>query len=250
MTTNSEKRRVFVSGGATGIGRSICLRLALEGYEVVVGYRTRAEQAKQVVDEIIGAGGQALVAAVDVSDAAAVTEAFKRFQDMGGIQSLVHAASAPLRDARFSKIDWDIFQTHYDVTVKGAFNLVRAFMGQAQETQVQSLVFLLSSVTIGVPPAEKSGYTSAKYALLGLARTLAIELASRGIRVNCVSPGFVETPLTAHVDSRLKEMIARTVPLKRLAAAEDVAAAVAFLLRPDSGYLTGINLPLAGGTVM
>src|SRR5205823_4243865 len=107
----------------------------------------------------------------------------------------------------------------------------------------EAMVFVLSSVTLGVPPAEKSPYTSAKYGLLGLARTLAAELSSRQIRVNCVSPGFVETSLTAHVDPRVKEMIARSVPLKRLASPEDVSAAVAYLLSPEAAYVTGVNFP-------
>ncbi|MEN9637329.1 MAG: hypothetical protein RL077_5733 [Verrucomicrobiota bacterium] len=250
MATNTESKRVFVSGGATGIGRAICVRLAREGHEVAVGYRSRAEEAARVVDEITAAGGRALAVAGDVSDAGAMAAAFAQFQEKGGIQSVVHSASAPLKDARFTKIEWDDFRTHHDVAVKGAFNLARAFVQQAPEAQARSLVFVLSSVTFGVPPAEKSSYTSAKYALLGLARTLAIELASRGIRVNCVSPGFVETQLTAHIDPRVKEMITRSVPLKRLAAAEDVAASVAFLLHADNGYVTGANLPVAGGTVM
>jgi len=93
-------------------------------------------------------------------------------------------------------------------------------------------------------------YTTAKFALLGLARSLAVELAGRRIRVNCVSPGFAETSLTSHIDPRLKEMIARSVPLKRLASPDEIASAVAFLLNPENGYLTGINLPVTGGGAM
>src|SRR4051812_14000669 len=100
MITNSESTRVFVSGGATGIGRAICARLARKGHEVVVGYRTRGDEAARVVDEIAGAGGRAVAVPADVSDSGAVSAAFAQFKDKGGIQSLVHTASAPLKDTR------------------------------------------------------------------------------------------------------------------------------------------------------
>jgi 3-oxoacyl-[acyl-carrier protein] reductase len=109
---------------------------------------------------------------------------------------------------------------------------------------------VLSSVTLGVPPPDKSPYVTAKYGLLGLARSLAVELAAKGMRVNCVSPGFTRTFLTAGVDERVQELIARSVPMKRLSTPEDVAAAVAFLVSPDSAYITGVNLPVSGGVVM
>lgn len=244
-----KNRRILVTGGATGIGRAICLRLAAEGAEVIVGHRTRDQAAQEVVRAIEANGGLARAARADVTHATEVADLFAA-EANGGIQAVVHAASAPLNEARFTRAEWGTFQSHIDVALKGGFNLARAFAAQPDEAQPAALIFILSSVTLGVPPAEKAAYTAAKYALLGLAKTLAVELAARRIRVNCVSPGFVETPLTAHVDPRLKEMIARAVPLKRLAGAEEVASAVAFLAHPENAYITGANLPVAGGSAM
>ena len=115
------------------------------------------------------------------------------------------------------------------------------------ERRLDSVVFILSSAVLDVPPVDKSSYVSAKYALLGLARSLAVELAPKGIRINCVSPGFTPTRLTAHVDQRIQDMITRSVPLNRLCRPDDVAAAVAYLLSEDGSYLTGVNLPVCGG---
>lgn len=252
MTTEAgrNQRRVLVTGGASGIGRAICLRLAREGVEVVINYRTRSEEAQALVQEITRLGGRAHPACGDVVDPAAVQRLVGEWAAQGGLQGVVHAASAPLGEARFTRTEWTGFQHHLDVTLRGAFNLMQAFAGQPEACRPESAVLLLSSVTMGIPPVEKSAYTSAKYALLGLARSLAVELASRRIRVNCVSPGFAETPLTERVDPRVKEMIARAVPLKRLATVEEIASAVTFLLHPENSYVTGVNLPVAGGAVI
>ncbi len=243
-------RRILVTGGATGIGRAICVRLAREGAEVVVNCRTRLQEADQLVLEITRAGGTARVVRGDVTDPAKARALVEDLAGSGGVQGLVHAASAPLSENRFNRAEWESFEQHWQVSVKAAFNLAQAFVAQSELCRPESLVFLLSSVTFGTPPAEKSAYTTAKFALLGLARSLAVELAGRRIRVNCVSPGFAETSLTSHIDPRLKEMIARSVPLKRLASPDEIASAVAFLLNPENGYLTGINLPVTGGGAM
>lgn len=239
-----------MTGGASGLGRAICLRLAQDGAHVVINCRTRSDEAAALAEKIVHGGGVAQIARADVSDPAAVRAMVTELGGQGGIQGLVHAASAPLHEGRFVRSEWGMFEQHWRVTVQGAFNLTRAFIEQAEACHPEAIVFLLSSVTVGPPPAEKSAYTTAKYALLGLARSLAVDLAARRIRVNCLSPGFAETSLTAHVDPRLKEIIARAVPLKRLALPEDVAHAAAFLLSPESSYLTGVNLPVAGGSVM
>jgi len=247
---STSKQRILVTGGASGIGRAICLRLARDGKHVLINCRTRGEAAAALVAKIKRDGGTAEVACTDVTDSVAVHSMILEQAALGGLQGLVHAASAPLQECRFTRAQWESFEQHWRVTVQGAFNLTQAFIAQAETCQPEAIVFLLSSVTLGAPPLEKSAYTAAKYALLGLARTLAVELASRRIRVNCISPGFTETPLTSHIDSRIKEMIARAVPLKRLAQGDDVAHAAAFLLSPESSYLTGVNLPVTGGAAM
>jgi len=243
-------RRIIVTGGASGFGRAICLRLAKDGAHVIVNCRTRHDEAATLVAEIERSGGSADVISADVTDGAAVRVMLEQQTAQGGIQGLVHAASAPLRDSRFGRTPWDSFEQHWRVAVQGAYNLTQAFIAQPESCSPESIVFILSSGTLGVPPGDKAAYITAKYALLGLARSLAVELAARRIRVNCLSPGFAETPLTAHVDPRVKELIARAVPLKRLAEPEEIAQAVAYLSGPNSGYLTGVNLPIAGGAVM
>ena len=250
MLRRLENQRVLVTGGATGIGREICLRLAREGAGIWINYRTREEDALSLKAELEQIGASAWLGQADVCDPEQVNALLEDVAREGGVHSLVHAASAPLTDKKFRKTEWDAFTKHWEVTVRGAYLLIRGCLALKADTRLESVVFIVSSATLGVPPADKSPYVTAKYALLGLARCMAVELASKGVRVNCVSPGFTPTRLTAHVDERIQELIARSVPMKRLCSPEDVAGAVAFLLSTDSAYLTGVNLPVCGGARM
>jgi len=245
-----KNQRILVTGGATGIGRQISLRLAREGAHIWINYRTRKEDAVSLKYEIEQMGTSASMVRADVSHPEQVRALLEDVVRSGGIHSLVHAASPPLTDGKFRKTEWNVFTRHWEVAVHGAYLLIRGFLTLQADVQLESVVFVLSSVTLGVPPPDKSPYVTAKYGLLGLARSLAIELAAKGMRVNCVSPGFTRTSLTAGVDERVQELIARSVPMKRLSTPEDVAAAVAFLVSPDSAYITGVNLPVSGGGVM
>lgn len=245
-----ENKSVLVTGGATGIGREICTRLASEGASVWINYRTNKEEAITLKSEIESGGGQARLAYGDICNPAQVESLISEIAGDGGVHSLVYSVSAPLDDKKFSKTEWSDFLVHWQTAVQGAYLLVRAIMLLKTAKRLESIVFILSSSVLGVPPSGKSAYVSAKYALLGLAKSLAVELAAKGIRVNCVSPGFTQTRLTADVDDRIQEMISRSVPLNRLCKPEDVAAAVTFLLSNNSSYLTGVNLPVCGGVQM
>lgn len=245
-----EKQRILVAGGATGFGQAICERLAGEGAHVLINYRSRRDAANGVARAIREKGGKADVFRANITDASEVAAMLEDIARDGGVSALVHSASAPLKEARFRSSQWSDYASHWEVAVKGAYHLTQGLLGLAAPVKLESVVFLLSSVTLGNPPVEKAPYISAKYALMGLARALAVELGSKGVRVNSVSPGFAETPLTAHVDPRVRDLIARSTPLKRLATPEDVAGAVAYLLSRDSVYVTGANLPVAGGVAM
>jgi NAD(P)-dependent dehydrogenase (short-subunit alcohol dehydrogenase family) len=244
-----ENQRVLVAGGASGIGRQICSRLAHEGAQVWINYRSRGTEAESLQAELAQAGAIARLVQADVCDETQVAEMLAHIEQGGGVHSLVYAPSAPLKDKKFVKTDWAAFVRHWEVAVHGAYLLIQGLLALNAETRLESVVIILSSVTLGLPPVEKSPYVSAKYALLGLAHCLAVELAPKGVRVNCVSPGFTATGLNAGVDERIQELIARSVPLKRLCTPEEIASAVTFLLSAESAYVTGVNLPITGGLI-
>lgn len=243
-------KRVLVTGGATGLGRAICLRLGREGARVIVNYRTHQQEAATLKAELESLGAACSLLQADVRDAKQVAALLESVGREGGIHSLVHAASPPLTETTFRRTEWDSFLAHWETAVHAAYLLVRGSHALKTEAHLDSVVFVLSSVTLGKPPARSSPYVTAKFALLGLARCLAVELAPKGIRVNCVSPGFAKTSLTAHVDERIVDLISRANPMQRLCTPEDVAGAVAFLVSQESSYLTGVNLPVCGGEGM
>jgi 3-oxoacyl-[acyl-carrier protein] reductase len=243
-------QNILVTGAVGGIGRQICLRLASEGARVWLNYHTQEAAALALRSELERHNYRARLAQADVTNPEQVARLLAEIGEAGGVQALVHAVSAPLTDVKFRNTEWAAFERHWRVNVQSAYLLTQGLLSANTDKRLESIVFILSSATLGIPPVEKSAYVTAKYALLGLARSLALELAPKGIRVNCVSPGFTATPLTAYVDDRIKELIVRSVPMKRLATPDDVAAAVSYLVSKDAAYVTGVNLPVTGGLVM
>jgi len=243
-------RRILVTAGATGIGAAISEHLAREGAHVIINYRSRRSEAEQLRQRLLQDQLNVSLAPFDVTVPEEVNAQLRAIAEGGGIYGLVHAASAPINEHHFRKTPWDDFARHWEVAVKGTFLLLQGAIELKTPSVLRSVVLVSSSVTLGAPPAQSSAYTTAKYGLLGLARSVASELASRGVRINCVSPGFANTALTAHVDERVQELIAKSIPMKRLTLPSDVAGTVAFLMSDSAIYITGVNLPIAGGAVM
>jgi 3-oxoacyl-[acyl-carrier protein] reductase len=204
-------------------------------------------ESGQLVAELAVRGHRAETAPADLTNGREVAELFEQMNRTGGIHSIVHAAAPLLIEERLRKVSWASFQKHWDVGVGGAFNLVRAWLSPSAVVPPEALVLVLSSVTLGMPPTGHAAYTSAKYALLGLARSLAVELASRGTTVNCVSPGMLGAGMTLTTDPRIQEVVARATPLGRLPSLEDVSGTVAFLVGPEARFITGLNVPITGG---
>jgi NAD(P)-dependent dehydrogenase (short-subunit alcohol dehydrogenase family) len=148
------------------------------------------------------------------------------------------------------ELDWARFQAHIDTQLRGVWHVCKAAYPHLKASGRGAVVNILSQVVDGTPPAGMADYTAAKYALYGLSKTLAAEWAADGIRVNMVSPGLVQTDLTAHYKSVAFRMDAGRTPLKRLALPDDVANAVAYLAGEEAAFLTGMNVFVTGGQVM
>jgi 3-oxoacyl-[acyl-carrier protein] reductase len=238
-------QRILVCGGATGIGAEAARLLAGEGAEVVVQYRTRQTQARALCEELRQAGSRASLVTADLTVEEEVRAAL---DDLGHLDGFVHSVSAPLAIEPLEKSSWATYQSAWDASVKSAYVLVRAMLERA--TPPRAGVFVSSLVTHGAPPKDWSSYVTAKYALLGFVKSIAQDAAGRGLRLNLVSPGMTETPLTAQIEPRRRELIGRSTPLKRLGTVADVASAIAFLLSGESAYVVGTDLALAGGAVL
>lgn len=237
-----------VTGAGRGIGRAVALKFAAEGADVVCVSRT-AENSEKVAVEIRALGRKAWAHAVDVSDAAGVAAAGEKIlAECGRVDILVNNAGVT-RDGllmRMSDADWDIV---LDTNLKGAFLFTKAF-ARAFIKQRSGRIINVASVIGLTGNAGQTNYSASKAGLIGFTKATAKELASRGITVNALAPGFIETDMTAALKDDMKAELLKHIPLGTLGQPEDIANAALFLAAPSARYITGQVLTVDGGMVM
>ena len=237
-----------VTGAGRGIGRAIALKFAGAGADVVCVSRT-ADNAEKVAQEVRGLGRRAWALAVDVAEAAAVTAAAEKIlAEAGRVDVLVNNAGVT-RDGllmRMSDADWD---TVMNTNLKGAFLFTRAFT-RAFLKQRSGRIINVASVIGLVGNAGQCNYAASKAALIGFTKSVAKELGSRGITVNALAPGFIETDMTAALNEQLRAEVLKGIPLGKFGRPEDIAEAALFLAGPGAQYVTGQVLTVDGGMVM
>ena len=237
-----------VTGAGRGIGRAIALKFANEGADVAVVSRTQ-ENSENVAVEIRALGRKAWAHTVDVADAVAVSAAAEKIlTEAGKVDILVNNAGVT-RDGlvmRMSDADWD---TMLDTNLKGAFLFTKAF-SRAFAKQRSGRIINISSVIGLIGNPGQSNYAASKAGLIGFTQSVAREFASRGITVNVIAPGFIETDMTSELNAELKANILKQIPMGRFGAAEDIADAALFLASASARYVTGQVLTVDGGMVM
>ena len=237
-----------VTGAGRGIGRAIALKFAAEGADVVCVSRTR-ENSEKVTSEIRTFGRKAWAFAVDVADSNAVNAAAEKIlAGCGKIDILVNNAGVT-RDGllmRMSDADWDAV---LDTNLKGAFLVTKAFF-RAFAKQRAGRIINVSSVIGLIGNPGQANYAASKAGLIGFTQSVARELASRGVTVNAIAPGFIETDMTSDLGEELKANILRAIPMGKFGAADDIADAALFLASPAARYITGQVLTVDGGMVM
>ena len=237
-----------VTGAGRGIGHAIALKFAAEGADVACVSRT-AENAEKTAAEVRALGRRAWAHAMDVADAAAVAAAAKQIlAEAGRVDILVNNAGVT-RDGllmRMSDTDWDAVLS---TNLKGAFLFTRAFT-RAFLKQHSGRIINVASVSGLVGNAGQANYAASKAGLIGFTKSVARELASRGITSNALAPGFIETDMTAALNEQLRAEVLKTIPLARFGQAEDIAQAALFLAGPSGRYITGQVLAVDGGMVM
>ncbi|MGB7767538.1 MAG: 3-oxoacyl-[acyl-carrier-protein] reductase [Verrucomicrobiia bacterium] len=243
-----ENQIAVVTGAVRGIGRAIALKFAAEGAEVVCVSRT-LENAEKVAAEIRVLGRKARAHAVDVADAAAVNAAAgKILAECGRVDILVNNAGVT-RDGllmRMSDADWDAV---LNTNLKGAFLVTKAF-SRALIKQRSGRIINVASVIGLIGNAGQSNYAASKAGLIGFSKSVARELASRGITVNVIAPGFIETDMTARLKDELRAGVLKAIPLGLFGQPDDIASAAVFLASPAARYITGQVLAVDGGMVM
>jgi 3-oxoacyl-[acyl-carrier protein] reductase len=237
-----------VTGAGRGIGRAIALKFAAEGADVVCVSRTQ-ENSEKVANEIRALGRKAWAFAVDVADAAAVSAAAgKILAEAGKVDILVNNAGVT-RDGllmRMSDADWD---TVLDTNLKGAFLVTKAFSRAMIKARTGRIINVTSVIGL-IGNAGQCNYAASKAGLIGFTQSVAKELASRGITVNAIAPGFIETDMTSELKPEMREAILKQIPLGSFGSAEDIAGAALYLASPAARYVTGQVLTVDGGMVM
>lgn len=242
----AEKKVAVVTGASRGIGRAIALELGRRGNFVVVNYNGSAEKAEAVKQEIQAAGGEACAMQCDVSDYGAC-EAFMKdvIKEYKRIDILVNNAGVT-RDGLLMQMKEEDFDTVVDTNLKGAFHTIR-FAARQMLKQRSGRIINMSSVVGIAGNAGQANYASSKAGVIGLTKAVARELASRGITVNAIAPGFIETEMTEVLSDAVKEASVAQIPLGRFGKPEDIAKTAAFLASDDAGYITGQVIQVDGG---
>jgi 3-oxoacyl-[acyl-carrier protein] reductase len=240
-----------VTGGGRGIGAAIARALGDRGARVAVNYRADAESAEAVAQAIRDAGGDAAAVQADVATPegarALVAAAEERW---GRVDAIVNNATPAIDRKPLMELEWDEIDRYWRTYAQSAFTLTQAALPGMRERGFGRIVLMLTSAMWGKPPAGTGGYVAGKSGLWGLAKAMAVELGPLGITVNGVSPSAVMTDQWEGTSDSRRRALAMSLPVQRLASPEEVAATVMFLLGPDGAYVTGSNLPVAGGEVM
>ena len=237
-----------VTGAGRGIGRAVALAYARMGADVACVSRTEENSAK-VAAEVEALGRRAWPLAVDVSDTAAVDAAAKEILELAGRVDILVNNAGVTRDNLRMRMSEEEGDTGLNTNLKGAFNFTRALTRPFIKQRSGRIINIASVIGL-IGNAGQSNYAASKAALIGFTKSIARELAPRGITVNAIAPGFIETDMTAVLDDKVREEVLGRVPLGRFGSSDDIAHAAAFLAMEPTGYVTGQVLTVDGGMVM
>lgn len=242
-------KTAVITGGSRGIGRAIAIKLAKDGFNTAIIYQGNEEKALETKAICEESGVKSLVYKCDVSDYAAAEELCKTIvNDFGSIDVMVNNAGIT-RDGLMIRMKEEDFDSVIATNLKGCFNFTKA-AGSIMLKQKSGRIVNISSVSGLLGNAGQVNYSASKAGVIGLTKSAARELASRGITVNAIAPGYVQTDMTDVLSDKVKEALLNQIPLKRYGDPEDIANAVSFLASDNASYITGQVLSVDGGMYM
>lgn len=240
----------LIIGASGGIGKQTCLQLAQDGFDVIIHYNKDKESALNIKEEVEKLKQKAILVSANIADKNEVhnmAESIMRHYD--SITCLVNCTTSKIANIPLNKLEWEDFQKHIDVSIKGLLHLVQEFTPLLEKSK-NGKIINISTQAIETPNTEWLPYITAKSALNGMTKALALELAPKKITVNQVSPGMTNTDLISNIPEKFRILTAAKTPLKRLAETKDIANAIAFLASEKAVFITGETLRVNGGQVM
>jgi 3-oxoacyl-[acyl-carrier protein] reductase len=242
-------RTALVTGGSRGIGRAIALALAEEGADVAVNYVSNESAARDVVESIRKTGRRGILAQADVSD---FPDTFRMAHDVlqqfGHLDILVNNAGVT-SDKTFTRMDHAAWRKVLSINLDGVFNCTKVFIDQMSARNYGRVVNI-TSVIGQIGNFGQANYAASKAGVAAFTKSLAKELAGKGITVNAVAPGFIETEMMATIPDKIRGRLLDQIPLRRFGTAEEVARSVVYIVSPDGDYITGAELSINGGLLM
>ncbi len=251
VATSKKTRVALVVGATGGIGTSTSLILAKEGFDILIHYFSDHSGALKLKEKIQQLNVKAEIYKADVTKEDEVKELIEFFKrKFEALTVFVNCATINLPNIKIENLDWEDIQKQIDINIKSNFFLLKLCLPIMENFKYGKIIFLETQAVEGTPPLDWLPYITAKAALYGFGKSLAVELAAKGIRVNFVSPSMTETELIANIPEKVRLVTAAKTPLRRLANPEDVANAIAFLASDKSDFMTGETLRVNGGQVM
>ncbi len=240
-------KKIFVTGGSRGIGASIVRTLAAEGAQVIFSYASREDAAREVLSKLPGEGH--LIYKMNLCDEGNIEQVFREVSEkLGELDGLVNNAGVT-KDQLLLRMKSEDFDMVLNANLRGSFLVTRAALKGMLRARKGSIVSV-TSVIGQTGNAGQANYSASKAGLIAFSKSVALEVASRGIRVNCVAPGFIATDMTETMTSDARDNVMKRIPLASIGHAQDVAQSVLFLLSDESKYITGHTLNVNGGMYM
>jgi len=245
----SEIKTAIVTGGSRGIGRQTVLELARNGYAVAIVYQGNEEKANETMQMAMAEGAEAIAIKCDVASMESVVSMVNAVMEKWGRVDVLVNNAGQTADGLLMRMSEEDFDKIISVNLKGTFNCVKAVTSIMMKQRYGRIVNLSSVVGV-TGNAGQANYAASKAGIIGFTKSVAKELASRGITANCVAPGYVETDMTEVLSDKIKEAILAQIPMKRCADPKEIASVIGFLVSEKANYITGQVINVDGGMVM